>query len=148
MRRLAKAGGEVKEMLQRAVDWMFPTGIEWFGLPDELKHHSGQLEYRLKGKTNDQLRQTWMASVVPLCAEVGVSVPAHLDEESGEWVLEYDLPCEFDPEAKRWLFDQPITWEQVWERWRARGPMNERYTEMIQGRSSSLFRVSGNGDRA
>ena len=148
MRRLAKAGGEVKEMLQRAVDWMFPTGIEWFGLPDELKHHSGQLEYRLKGKTNDQLRQTWMASILPLCDEVGVSVPAHLDEETGQYVLEYDLPCEFDPEAKRWLFDEPITWEAVWDRWRARGPMNERYTEMIQGRGNSLFRgaMSGNGE--
>ncbi|HET6360846.1 MAG TPA: Phenylacetic acid catabolic protein, partial [Gemmatimonadota bacterium] len=111
----------------------------------ELKHHSGQLEYRLKGKTNDQLRQTWMASIVPLCAEVGVTIPAHLDESSGQYVLEYELPCEFDPDAKRWLFDQPITWDQVWDRWRARGPMNERYTEMIQGRGNSLFRVSGNG---
>jgi hypothetical protein len=34
----------------------------------------------------------------------------------------------------------------VLDRWRARGPMNERYTEMIQGRSASLFRMSGNGD--
>ncbi len=79
MRRLSKAGGEVKELLQQAVDWMFPTAIEWFGLPDDLKRHTGQLEYRLKGKTNDELRQTWMASVVPLCDEVGVEVPAHFD---------------------------------------------------------------------
>lgn len=143
MRRLSKAGGEVKQMLQRAVDWMFPTGIEWFGLPDELKHHSGQLEYRLKGKTNDELRQTWMASIVPLCDEVGVEVPAHLDEESGEWVLEYELPCQFDPDAKRWLFDEPISWDAVWDRWRARGPMNERYTEMIQGRGDTLFGARG-----
>src|SRR5690606_12121174 len=52
MRRLSKMGGEVREHLQRAVDWMFPMTIEWFGLPDELKRHSGQLEYRLKGMTN------------------------------------------------------------------------------------------------
>jgi ring-1,2-phenylacetyl-CoA epoxidase subunit PaaA len=84
-----------------------------------------------------------MASVVPLCEEVGVDVPAHLDEASGEWVLEYELPCQFDPDAKRWLFDEPISWDQVWDRWRARGPMNERYTEMIQGRGNDLF--SGNG---
>ena len=145
MRRLAKAGGEVKEMLQRAVDWMFPTGIEWFGLPDELKRHSGQLEYRLKGKTNDELRQTWMASIVPLCEEVGVRIPAHHDAGTGTYELEYELPCQFDPQAKRWLFDESITWEAVWERWRARGPMNERYTEMIQGRGTDLF---GGGRRA
>lgn len=133
MRRLSKAGGQVKEMLQQAVDWMFPTGIEWFGLPDDLKRHSGQLEYRLKGKTNDQLRQTWMSKVVPLCTEVGVKVPAHQNEDTGVWELEYELPCQFDPDDKCWLFDEPISWDQVWERWRGRGPMNVRYTEMIQG---------------
>jgi ring-1,2-phenylacetyl-CoA epoxidase subunit PaaA len=145
MRRLSKAGGEVREMLQRAVDWMFPTGIEWFGLPDDLKRHSGQLEYRLKGKTNDQLRQTWMASIVPLCEEVGVDIPARFDAGSGRYEVEYELPCEFDPDEKRWLFDEPITWERVWERWRGRGPMNERYVEMIQGRGSDLFGGNGSG---
>jgi ring-1,2-phenylacetyl-CoA epoxidase subunit PaaA len=149
MRRLAKAGGEVKEMLQRAVDWMFPTGIEWFGLPDDLKHHSGQLEYRLKGKTNDQLRQIWMGSIVPLCEEVGVEIPAHYDASTGTYEVEYDLPCQFDPDEKRWLFDEPITWDAVWDRWRARGPMNERYTQMIQGRGDGVFgkafRSRGNG---
>ncbi|HUP19013.1 MAG TPA: Phenylacetic acid catabolic protein [Gemmatimonadota bacterium] len=139
MRRLSKAGGEVKELLQKAVDWMFPTSIEWFGLPDEMKRHTGQLSYRLKGKTNDELRQTWMASVVPLCAEVGVDVPAHYDEATGTFEVEYELPCQFDPDAKRWLFDEPITWDEVWERWRARGPMNERYVEMIQGRGDTAF---------
>jgi len=146
MRRLARAGGQVREMLQHAVDWMFPTGIEWFGLPDDLKRHSGQLEYRLKGKTNDELRQTWMASVVPLCEEIGVHVPAHYDEETGKYILEYDLPCQFDPADKRWLFDEPISWDEVWERWRGRGPMNGRYTEMIQGRGDRIFgRGSTNG---
>jgi ring-1,2-phenylacetyl-CoA epoxidase subunit PaaA len=149
MRRLAKAGGEVRVMLQRAVDWMFPTAIEWFGLPDDLKRHTGQLEYRLKGKTNDQLRQTWMAAVVPLCHEVGVKIPAHHDPETGQYELEYELPCQFDPKTKQWLFDETITWDEVWERWRARGPMNRTYVEMIQGRGDRTFRslLGGNGER-
>ena len=147
MRRLAKAGGEPRELLQRAVDWMFPTAIEWFGLPDDLKRHTGQLEYRLKGKTNDQLRHAWMAAVVPLCTEVGVEIPAHYNNETGQFDLEYELPCQFDPEAKRWLFDETISWDEVWERWRARGPMNETYVEMIQGRGDRSFRslLRGNG---
>ena len=73
MRRLAKAGGEAREMLQRAVDWMFPMTVEWFGLPDSMKRHSGQLAYRLKGLTNDQLRQVWMSSTVPLCEQLGLN---------------------------------------------------------------------------
>jgi len=139
MRRLAKAGGEAKALLQRAVDWMFPVTIEWFGLPDELKRHSGQLDYRLKGKTNDQLRQTWMAATVPLCESIGIKVPAHFDADKSEYVLDFPFPCQYDPDEKRWLFDEPLSWDAVFERWKARGPMNERYVEMVQGDAGSFM---------
>ena len=133
MKRLAKAGGDARAALQRAVDWMFPMTLEWFGLPDALKHHGGQLSYRLKGKTNDQLRQTWMAATVPLCEAIGITVPAHHDAAQNEYAIDYPFPCQYDPQAKRWLFDQPLTWDQVFDRWKARGPMNQRYVEMVQG---------------
>ncbi len=133
MRRLAKAGGEARDMVQRAVDWMFPMTIEWFGLPDDLKRHSGQLEYRLKGLTNDELRQVWMQSTVPLCAQLGLEVPAHWDDEKQEFVLDYPFPCRYDAGVKHWLFQEgQITWDEVFERWKARGPMNEAYVESIQ----------------
>jgi ring-1,2-phenylacetyl-CoA epoxidase subunit PaaA len=138
MRRLAKAGGEAKDALQRAVDWMFPMTLEWFGLPDDLKRHSGQLVYRLKGKTNDQLRQTWMSATVPLCESIGIDVPAHYDEAAAEYAMDYPFPCQYDPDEKRWLFDEPLTWDQVFERWKSRGPMNEQYVRMIQG-NGGLF---------
>lgn len=138
MKRLARAGGAAREALQRAVDWMFPMTLEWFGLPDELKHHSGQLDYRLKGKTNDQLRQTWMSATVPLCEEIGIEVPAHFEEGTQAYVIDYPFPCQYDPQAKRWLFDERLAWDQVFERWKARGPMNVRYVEMLQG-------TNGNG---
>jgi ring-1,2-phenylacetyl-CoA epoxidase subunit PaaA len=134
MRRLAQAGGEAREILQRAVDWMFPMTVEWFGLPDDLKRHSGQLEYRLKGLTNDQLRQVWMQSTVPLCESLGLDVPAHKDEATGTYVLDFPFPCPYDPTEKRWLFEEgQITWDRVFERWKARGPMNERYVESLRG---------------
>ena len=133
MKRLAKAGGEAREKLQRAVDWMFPMTIEWFGLPDDRKRHSGQLEYRLKGMTNDELRQTWMASTVPLCESIGIDVPAHWDEGEQKYVLEYSFPCEYDEDEKRWLFGEgEISWEQVFERWKRRGPANKSFVESIQ----------------
>jgi ring-1,2-phenylacetyl-CoA epoxidase subunit PaaA len=133
MRRLAKAGGERKAMLQRAVDWMFPMTVEWFGLPDDLKRHSGQLDFRLKGKTNDQLRQTWLSTAVPLCESIGIDVPAHLDEASGSYVLDYPFPCQYSESEKRWLFEEgEITWDQVFERWKARGPMNRIYVESVR----------------
>ena len=138
MKRLAKAGGDAREALQRAVGWMFVMTLEWFGLPDDLKRHSGQLDYRLKGKTNDQLRQTWMAATVPLCEGIGIDVPAHWDADNEEYVIDCTFPCQYDPEEKRWLHDEPLTWDRVFERWKKRGPMNERYVEMVQG-NGGLF---------
>ncbi len=133
MRRLSKAGGEAKEMVQRAVDWMFPMTIEWFGLPDDRKRHSGQLDYKLKGLSNDQLRQVWMASTVPLCEQLGLDAPAHFDEEKQEYILDYPFPCQYDPTEKRWAFDEgEISWDVVFDRWKARGPMNEIYVESVQ----------------
>lgn len=133
MKRLAKAGGEAREMIQRSVDWMFPITVEWFGLPDDMKRHSGQLDYRLKGLTNDQLRQVWMASAVPLCESLGIEVPAHFDEEGGTYVLDFPFPCQYVAEDKRWLFDDgQISWDKVFERWKARGPMNVAYVESIR----------------
>jgi ring-1,2-phenylacetyl-CoA epoxidase subunit PaaA len=133
MRRLSAAGGEAKEKLQRAVDWMFPMTIEWFGLPDELKRHSEQLDYRLKGMTNDELRQTWMSATVPLCESIGIEVPAHYDDQQEKYVLDYPFPCQYDAEAKHWDFHGgEISWDQVWDRWKGRGPMNERYVESVR----------------
>ncbi|MFQ5679013.1 MAG: Phenylacetic acid catabolic protein [Gemmatimonadota bacterium] len=132
IRRFAEAGGDAKEAVQRTLDWMFPMGVEWFGMPDHLKHHSAQLDFKLKGMTNDQLRQTWLKAVVPLCEELGYKVPAHLDSETESVELEYELPCQYNAEARRWLFEDPITWEQVFERWKGRGPMNEIYVESVR----------------
>jgi ring-1,2-phenylacetyl-CoA epoxidase subunit PaaA len=133
-KRMSQAGGESREELQRAVDWMFPLTVEWFGLPDSLKMHSTQLDYRLKGKTNDQLRQWWMSLVVPYMEEIGVRVPAHKETQDGNetWVLDYPFPCSFDAEAKRWDFDDPRTWDDVLARWRERGPRNAEMVELFQ----------------
>jgi ring-1,2-phenylacetyl-CoA epoxidase subunit PaaA len=133
MKRLAAAGGEAKEKLQRAVDWMFPMTIEWFGLPDHMKRHSGQLDYRLKGMTNDELRQTWMASTVPLCENLGLNVPAHYDAQQQKYVLDFPFPCAYDDRAKHWDFaGGEISWDDVFARWKRRGPMNERYVEAVR----------------
>jgi ring-1,2-phenylacetyl-CoA epoxidase subunit PaaA len=134
-KRMAAAGGATKDELQRAVDWMFPLTVEWFGLPDSMKRHSTQLDYRLKGKTNDQLRQWWLSLVVPYCEEIGVRVPAHREQpvDGGEWwVLDYPFPCEFDPQEKRWDTSNPTSWDAVLTRWRGRGPRNAEMVAVFQ----------------
>jgi ring-1,2-phenylacetyl-CoA epoxidase subunit PaaA len=73
-----------------------------------------------------------MDSAVPVLEEVGLDVPAHYDEDAEEWVVEYDFPVAFEEEEKNWRFDTPISWDDVIDRWRSRGPANERYVSMLQ----------------
>jgi ring-1,2-phenylacetyl-CoA epoxidase subunit PaaA len=119
---------EDKRRLQASLDWMFILTLEWFGLPDAQKRHGIQLEYGFKGKTNDELRQDWMAEVVPFMQDVGLDVPAH--GEDGRWVIDCAFPRAFDEESKRW--GDEIGWDDVLVRWKGRGPMNVDYVNRLQ----------------
>jgi ring-1,2-phenylacetyl-CoA epoxidase subunit PaaA len=142
MKRLCAGNGEAKARIQRAVDWMFPMTIEWFGLPDDMKRHSGQLDYKLKGMTNDELRQAWMSATVPLCESLGLDAPAHYDEAQEKYVLDYPFPCRYDAAEKHWLFDEgEITWDEVFTRWKARGPMNQHYVESVRRSHGDVNRL-------
>lgn len=123
---------ETAKQVQEGVDWMFLMALEFFGVADNLKSRSQQLEYKLKGRTNDELRQKWLSTAVPFCESIGLNIPAHYDEETEKYVIDVPFPCVFDVENKKWLFDQPDTWENVVTRWKKRGPQNAEYVEAIQ----------------
>src|SRR5262245_57393012 len=108
VKKLAADPVELARM-QAAVDWMFVLTLEWFGLPDDRKRHGIQLEYGFKGKSNDELRQAWMASVVPFLEEIGIDVPAHWD--GARWSIDCPFPRAFDAERKTW--GEEITWDDV-----------------------------------
>ncbi len=132
LRKLSKAP-DGKAEVQKALDWMFILTLEWFGLPDDLKQHSVQLDYGFKQKTNDELRQAWMSEVVPFMEEIGIQVPAHFDEAQDRYVIDCPFPALFDEEKREWLLDEgAIGWDQVLVRWRARGPMNRDYVRTLQ----------------
>ena len=98
-------------------------GVEWFGMPDDRKHHNAGCDSKLKGMTNDRLRNATLKAVVPAYANhfhVDAGAPSN-PKPGGGLGLEYGFPCEWDADDRVWLYDQPITWDQVWERWRARG---------------------------
>jgi ring-1,2-phenylacetyl-CoA epoxidase subunit PaaA len=134
---------EQKAKLQRAVDWMFLLTVEWFGLPDSQKLHTEQLSYGFKGKSNDQLRQQWMSTVVPFCDEVGLKVPARFDAEQDTYIVDVPFPARFDAPNKRWLLEEgAIGWDEVLKRWKGRGPMNGEYVDALQRGHHAL---PGNG---
>ena len=132
MRKINRSA-EGHAILQRAIDWMFPLTVEWFGLPDTHKRHNVQIEYGFKGSTNDELRQIWMSTAVPLADELGLDVPVHYDSQKGEYVLDYPFPSAFNSDEKRWLFDEgEVTWDDVVKRWKARGPANQEFVDALQ----------------
>ncbi len=126
------------EALQQAVNWMFLLTVEWFGLPDGQKKHSEQLDYGFKGHSNDELRQIWLSSTVPLCNELQIDVPAHYDDEQEKYIIDCAFPAHFDAKAKYW--DGSCTWEDVMKRWKARGPKNEEFVAMIQRGKKDMLR--------
>jgi ring-1,2-phenylacetyl-CoA epoxidase subunit PaaA len=132
LRKLVKEPDGRAEV-KKAIDWMFILTLEWFGLPDELKKHAEQLDYGFKGKTNDGLRQTWLAEVVPFMEEIGIEVPAHLDADSNRYVIDCPFPARFDEDRRAWLLvEGPASWDEVQARWRRRGPMNHDYVRTLQ----------------
>jgi ring-1,2-phenylacetyl-CoA epoxidase subunit PaaA len=133
------------EKLQRAVDWMFPLTVEWFGLPDDLKRHSEQLDYGFKGNSNDQLRQIWMSTAVPFLNELKIDVPAHYDASAGKYVVDFPFPSRFEVDEKRWVFEEgQISWDEVLVRWKARGPKNKEFVDAIQRGRKELNELSFN----
>ncbi|GAC1393110.1 MAG: 1,2-phenylacetyl-CoA epoxidase subunit A [Ktedonobacteraceae bacterium] len=129
------------DALQQAVNWMFLLTVEWFGLPDDKKKHGEQLDYGFKGHSNDELRQIWLSTAVPLCNELQIDVPAHYDEEQKKYIIDCAFPAHFDAQAKHWHFeDGPCTWDDVMKRWKARGPKNEEFVAMIQRGKKDMLR--------
>ncbi len=133
---------EGHDLLQQAVDWMFLLTVEWFGLPDTLKKHGEQLDYGFKGHSNDELRQIWMSTAVPLCHELQLRVPAHYDEDQKKYLIDCSFPAHFDASAKHWLLeDGACTWDDVMKRWKARGPKNEEFVGMLQRGKKEMLRL-------
>lgn len=129
---------QTRQRVQAAIDRLFPMAANWFGTPDAMKSRTDQLTYRIRGLSNDELRQKWLNEVVPFCESVGIRVPAHY--EGGCYVLDYEEPIAFDEQAGRWNFDEKIDWPTKFAIWKKGGPVkwsgldriqNERWGEQL-----------------
>jgi len=87
---LANGTKKQREMLQDALNrWWFPI-MHFFGPPDEESPNTQQaMKWRIKIKTNDEMRQEYLKRYVPLIKEIGLEIPdpdLHYDEKSGKWI--------------------------------------------------------------
>lgn len=135
MRELVRDPDE-KRKLQKAVDWMFPLLMEFMGPPG--RDVDPQIDYRLKGKKVDDLRQDYLAYAVPFCEELDLRIPAHYEPDLKKYVLEIPFPCAFAPEHKRWDFGSPVEWSAVFARWKARGPRADENLRWLRESQESL----------
>lgn len=131
IRHYMTLGPEIRARVQKSIDFFFPLGVEWFGATDDVKSRTDQIHYRIRGLSNDGLRQKFLDGIVPFCDEVGLRVPAHLDTATGHYVLDYELPILIDEETGNWDF-RKVTWKEKLDQWKRGGPFKVPGLSRIQ----------------
>jgi ring-1,2-phenylacetyl-CoA epoxidase subunit PaaA len=109
--RYARGTARQRAMVQDAINrWWWPA-LMMFGPHDSDSPNSPTLlRWRIKTRSNDQLRQEFVNELVPDLRTLGLSVPDPLlryDEASGNWRI------------------GPIDWDEFWRVVRGDGPCNK-----------------------
>jgi ring-1,2-phenylacetyl-CoA epoxidase subunit PaaA len=99
-----------REMLQDAVNRFWWPSLMMFGPSDTDSPNSAELlKWRVKRKTNDELRQRFVNLTVPQAQAIGVMLP--------------DPDLKFDAATKNWEFGA-IDWDEFWQVVKGHGPCN------------------------
>ena len=111
MLTLAKGTPEQKAMAQDALNrWWWPS-LMMFGPRDEDSPHTAQsMKWKLKRKTNDELRQQFIDQTVPQAELIGLTIP--------------DPELKWNDEKKGYDFGE-IDWDEFWQVVKGHGPCNK-----------------------
>jgi ring-1,2-phenylacetyl-CoA epoxidase subunit PaaA len=117
---LAKGTPAQKEMLQDAVNRFWWPSLMMFGPSDKDSPNSAELlKWRVKRKTNDELRQRFVNLTVPQAQAIGVTLP--------------DPDLRYDAATKNWEFGE-IDWSEFWDVVKGNGPCN---VERLEARNAA-----------
>jgi ring-1,2-phenylacetyl-CoA epoxidase subunit PaaA len=118
MLTLANGTPQQKAMAQDALNrWWWPS-IMMFGPTDEMSVHTEQsMRWKLKRKTNDELRQMFIDQTVPQAELIGLTVP--------------DPDLKWNEETGHYEFGE-IDWEEFWQVVKGHGPCNKSRMEARQ----------------
>ena len=90
---LAEGTEKQREMLQDALNRWWDSLLMFFGPKDKSTTGSSKqdltIKYKIRTKTNEQLRQDFLTKYVPRIQALGLSIPdetIHYDEEQGQWI--------------------------------------------------------------
>ncbi len=108
---LSRGNAAQKKMLQDAVDrWWWPS-LMMFGPSDSESTHSAQsMTWKIKRKSNDELRQDFVDATVPQANYLGVTLP--------------DPDLKWNEERGHYDFGE-IDWEEFWNVVKGRGRCNK-----------------------
>jgi ring-1,2-phenylacetyl-CoA epoxidase subunit PaaA len=123
---LARGTPEQKAMAQEAINrWWYPT-LMMSGPPDSLSVHSIQaLRWKIKTKSNEQVRQEFIDLIVPQIRALGLEVP--------------DPECRFDEKTGHHRYTQP-DWNELKRVVNGDGPCNaERLAVRRQAHDEGLW---------
>lgn len=107
---LAEGTAEQKAMAQDALNRFWWPALMMFGPSDKDSPHSKQLlDWRIKQKTNDELRQTFVDRTVPQAELIGLKIP--------------DAKLRYNEDTKHYEFSD-IDWDEFWRVVKGNGPCN------------------------
>lgn len=112
MLKLAEGDPVQKEMAQDALNrWWWPA-LMMLGPTDDKSVHTAQsMKWKLKRKTNDELRQQFIDQTVPQAELIGLTIP--------------DPDLKWNEEKKGYDFG-PIDWDEFWQVVKGHGPCNKQ----------------------
>lgn len=119
MLTLCKGTPEQKAMAQDALNrWWWPS-LMMFGPRDADSPHTEQsMKWKLKRKTNDELRQQFIDQTVPQADILGITVP--------------DPELKWNAERGHYDFGE-IDWDEFWQVVKGHGPCNKERMEARVG---------------
>ncbi len=94
---LAMGTEEQREMLQDALNRWWESLIFFFGPQHVTKAAQRMLDYKIRTKTNEELRQQFLNKYVPRIRSVGLTIP--------------DPKLRYDEQEKKWIYSEP-DWEK------------------------------------
>jgi ring-1,2-phenylacetyl-CoA epoxidase subunit PaaA len=112
MLKLANGTPEQKDMAQDALNrWWWPS-LMMLGPTDAESVHTAQsMKWKLKRKTNDELRQQFIDQTVPQADLLGLTIP--------------DPDLKWNEETGHYDFGE-INWDEFWQVVKGYGPCNKQ----------------------
>ena len=120
MMALANGSQEQKDMAQDALNrWWWPSLMMLGPTDAESVHTEQSMKWKLKRKTNDELRQQFIDQTVPQATLIGLTIP--------------DPNLKWNDETKRYDFGE-LDWDEFWQVVKGHGPCNK---ERISARKNA-----------